>query len=97
MILGFVSLNVEEISSDFFVEKAVKSYSDKTRAARVFRFLFQFQFQFLAKASESSPAAQNKLPVEQSRSSTPLRQYARQARCLKAVITCVHKHTAQSA
>jgi len=63
LILGFVSLNVEEISSDFFVEKAVKSYSDKTRAARVFRFLFQFQF--LAKASESSPAAQNKLPVGQ--------------------------------
>jgi hypothetical protein len=69
LILGFVSLNVEENSSDFFiVEEAVKSYSDKTRAARVFRFFFQFQF--LAKASESSPAAQNKLPVGQTRGST---------------------------
>lgn len=68
LILGFVSLNVEEISSDFFVEEAAKSYSDKTRAARVFRFLFQFQF--LAKASESSPAAQNKLLVGHTRGST---------------------------
>jgi hypothetical protein len=66
LILGFVSLYVEEISSDFFKKKLSKARQDPGR--QNFRFLVQFQF--LAKASESSPAAQNKLPVGQTRGST---------------------------